>query len=131
MGVFAGIGRPEGLARTLTAFRRAPADTFWWPDHHVYTRADVNELIAWARDAHLDALVTTEKDAVKLARLEVDWPVPVAALRIEIEFWGQGSMILDRLIDEMLEEYAHGNETRGEEERPEEPTEEPPQTPPC
>jgi tetraacyldisaccharide 4'-kinase len=130
MGVFAGIGRPEAFARTLTAFRRAPADTFWWPDHHIYTRGDVDELMAWARDAHLDALVTTEKDAVKLARLEVDWPVPVAALRIEIEFWGQGSMILDRLMDEMLEEYAHGGDPPTEEERPQERPEAPPPPPP-
>lgn len=130
MGVFAGIGRPEAFARTLTAFRRAPADTFWWPDHHVYTRADVDELSAWVRDARLDVLVTTEKDAVKLARLDADWPVPVAALRIEIEFWGQGGMILDRLIDEMLEEYADVIEppTTSDTQRGKEA---PPPSPPC
>jgi tetraacyldisaccharide 4'-kinase len=119
VGVFAGIGRPEAFARTLTAFRRPPADTFWWPDHHIYTSADVDELTAWAHDARLDALVTTEKDAVKLARLDVEWPVPVAALRIEIEFWGQGSMMLDGLIDKMLEEYAHAAEPEAEAEEAE------------
>jgi tetraacyldisaccharide 4'-kinase len=109
-GLFAGIGRPEAFVRTVSAFHRPPADTFWWPDHHVYTPADVKELAAWAHDAHLDALVTTEKDAVKLARLNGDWPVPVAALRIEIEFWGQAGMILDRLIDQALEEYQNARE---------------------
>lgn len=110
VGLFAGIGRPEAFVRTVSDFHRAPADTFWWPDHHVYGPADIDELIEWAHDARLDALVTTEKDAVKLARFEADWPVPVAALRIEIEFWGNGDKILDRLIDETLEEYQNARQ---------------------
>jgi tetraacyldisaccharide 4'-kinase len=112
LGLFAGIGRPEGFARTVADFHCPPTDTFWWPDHHVYTQEDVNELVAWVHDAGLDALVTTEKDAVKLTRLEVDWPVHVVALRIEIEFWGNGDMILDRLIDQTLEEFKNARQSR-------------------
>ncbi|GMV97127.1 MAG: tetraacyldisaccharide 4'-kinase [Phycisphaerae bacterium] len=106
LGCFAGIARPEAFVRTLAGLDRAPADTFWWPDHHRYTPADARELIAWVADAGLDALVTTEKDAVKLAPLEIDWPVPIAALRVEIAFWGRGDMILAGLIDDVLAEYA-------------------------
>lgn len=112
IGLFAGIARPEAFARTMAGFHAAPADTFWWPDHHIYSPEDARELIAWSRDARLDALVTTEKDAVKLAGLEVDWPVPVAALRIEIEFWGHDDKILERLIDQALEEYKNVRESQ-------------------
>lgn len=112
IGLFAGIGRPEAFARTMTGFHAPPADTFWWPDHHIYSQEDVEELIAWARDARLDALVTTEKDAVKLARLAADWPVAVAALRVEIEFWGNDDKILERLIDQALEECKNARKSR-------------------
>lgn len=105
IGCFAGIGRPEAFARTMADIGRAPADTFWWPDHHAYGREDIDELSAWVADADLDALVTTEKDAVKLAKLDVDWPAPIAALRVEIAFLGDGDKILARLIDQMLQEH--------------------------
>jgi tetraacyldisaccharide 4'-kinase len=38
-----------------------------YPDHHNYTRADVDDLRAWARRQPADAaLATTQKDLVKL-----------------------------------------------------------------
>lgn len=119
VGCFAGIARPEAFAHTLTDLGHSPAATYWWPDHHVYTADDHGELLAWARDARLDALITTEKDAVKLRRLTGGWPVPVVCLRVEIELWGEGDKILGRLIDEMLREHQNGSDA---DTRPHEPT---------
>jgi tetraacyldisaccharide 4'-kinase len=39
------------------------------PDHHCYTREDVDHLRAKAKAAKADLIVTTEKDAGKLAPL--------------------------------------------------------------
>jgi tetraacyldisaccharide-1-P 4'-kinase len=82
-----------------------PVEVRYWPDHHQYTPEDLELIGAWAHQAKLDALVTTEKDAVKLALLDADWPVPVAALRVNIEMLGDGDKILSSLIDKMLLEY--------------------------
>jgi len=63
---FAGVGNPESfrleleaLGATVTAFKR-------FPDHHPYTLRDVEGLAQRARAERVDAVVLTQKDAVKL-----------------------------------------------------------------
>ncbi len=110
IGCFAGIARPQSFERTLADTGIASADARWWPDHHVYTLADVDLIHTWVEGARLDSLVTTEKDAVKLAALDADWPVPVAALRVDIEMLDDGDKILTNLIDAMLREHEEADE---------------------
>ena len=105
VGAFAGIARPAAFARTLADLGCTPAATRWWPDHHIYTEADLAALRRWVLESRLDALVTTEKDAVKLTRLDADWPVPVAALRIDLALLADGGKILDEMIDRVLADY--------------------------
>jgi tetraacyldisaccharide 4'-kinase len=105
MACFAGIARPEAFERTLAGTGLQVADARWWPDHHCYRAEDVELIRRWAERAGLDALVTTEKDAVKLASLKTDWPVPIAVLRIEMEMFGDGERVLLGLIDEVLRDY--------------------------
>ncbi len=118
VGCFAGIGRPEAFEKTLAGLGIAPAERRWWPDHHWYTSTDVDAIRRWAEHSRLAALVTTEKDAVKLAVLKVDWPVPVSALHIEMEMLDDGETVLTGLIDEMLQEWseppAAGENDRGQ-----------------
>ncbi len=105
MGAFAGIAQPTAFARTLADLGRAPVEVHWWPDHHVYTAADADRLCRWVEQSRLDALVTTEKDAVKLNGLGVDWPVPLLALRVDLALLGDGGKILDEMIDRVLADY--------------------------
>lgn len=105
LGCFAGIARPAPFGQTLRDMGLTPVDGRWWPDHHAYEVGDVDLIRAWVEKAKLDCLVTTEKDAVKLAGLEVDWPVPVAALRIEITMLDDGDAVLASLIETMLRDH--------------------------
>jgi tetraacyldisaccharide 4'-kinase len=105
IGAFAGIARPDPFLRTLADLNIRACDARWWPDHHAYDTGDLRLIAEWARDARLDALVTTEKDAVKLARLDADWPVPIHVLAIEIAMLDDGDTILTGLIDRMLAEH--------------------------
>jgi tetraacyldisaccharide 4'-kinase len=67
LAAFCGIGNPEAFRRTLTALGSAVADFRVYPDHHAYTRTDVEELRQWSRQQAPDCvLVTTQKDLVKL-----------------------------------------------------------------
>ena len=62
---FAGIGRPGKFFAPLADSGAILADTIPFPDHHAFTRRDLDRLSA--RATALDArLVTTPKDAVRL-----------------------------------------------------------------
>jgi len=105
VGAMASIARPGAFVQTLEDLGLQPAETRFWPDHHHYTKEDAEQIRQWIRQAHLDALVTTEKDAVKLDLLEEDWPVPVLTCTVGIEMLGNGDTILTQLIDNMLLEH--------------------------
>ncbi|QDU22452.1 tetraacyldisaccharide 4'-kinase [Urbifossiella limnaea] len=79
---FAGIGSPPAFRRTLESLGATVADFRAYPDHHPYTRADVDDLRAWAARLPPDALVaTTQKDWVKLRLPELAGR-PLRAVRV-------------------------------------------------
>jgi tetraacyldisaccharide 4'-kinase len=63
---FAGIGNPEKFFATLTEAGIDVAARSSFPDHHRYTAAEAQGLIARAQAENL-VLITTEKDHVRLA----------------------------------------------------------------
>jgi tetraacyldisaccharide 4'-kinase len=67
VGAFCGIGNPTAFRRTLESLGATVADFRVYPDHHAYTRSDVEELTRWAETLPANALIaTTQKDWVKL-----------------------------------------------------------------
>jgi tetraacyldisaccharide 4'-kinase len=72
-----------------------------FPDHHAYTRDDIDTLLATPEMATTHVIVTTEKDMVKLGH---QWPKtakPLAALRIEtrpVDHEALTEAILDRIV---------------------------------
>ena len=67
VGAFCGLGNPDAFRRTLRSIGCDPTDFRAYPDHHAYTREDVDFLRDWARRQPTDAvLATTQKDLVKL-----------------------------------------------------------------
>jgi tetraacyldisaccharide 4'-kinase len=61
----AGIGSPEGFVHTLGDVGAVVTDMRFFPDHHRYTRAEVEAVLAEAAAAGA-TVATTAKDAVKL-----------------------------------------------------------------
>lgn len=67
VAAFSGIGNPESFRRTLRDVGVEAVAFRTFPDHHAYTRGDVDDLGGWARQQPTDTvLATTQKDAVKL-----------------------------------------------------------------
>ncbi len=64
-----GIGQPDSFRRLLEAAGAVVADHCVFPDHHAYSREDVQKVRQAAERAGAVRIVTTEKDAVKLAPL--------------------------------------------------------------
>jgi tetraacyldisaccharide 4'-kinase len=63
-----GIAQPGRFVNSVRACGAAVADTMHFRDHHWYTKAEVANVIARARELGA-AVVTTLKDAVKLQEL--------------------------------------------------------------
>jgi tetraacyldisaccharide 4'-kinase len=79
-----GIGNPEALERSLNRLGARLAGRMRFPDHHPYTGWDIDLIEQRARDLSARAIVTTEKDAVRLGRIEAR-SIPFWALKVRIE----------------------------------------------
>lgn len=97
---FCGLGNPEAFRETLRRLDREPTSWRTFPDHHSYTRQDVEELERWGEEAPGDGIVlTTQKDLVKL-RLATLGGRPLWALRVGLELTVGGDQLrqmLDRV----------------------------------
>lgn len=101
MAAFCGIGNPEAFRRTLRDLGARPADFRVYPDHHAYSRADVEELRRWAEGLPAGAVVvTTQKDLVKLRLSRLgDRPLWCLRIRLCVE---SGQDVLDGRLQSVL-----------------------------
>jgi tetraacyldisaccharide-1-P 4'-kinase len=53
-------------------------------DHHDYNQADLNRMTKEAKDHGASGLITTAKDALKVASLEIELPCYVLEIEISI-----------------------------------------------
>jgi tetraacyldisaccharide 4'-kinase len=84
-----GIAVPGGFEREL---KRHGADVLGheiFSDHHRYSLQEILDVVNMGRELRVDAIITTEKDAVRIPHLE-NQDIPLLYLRVEIEmFTGQ------------------------------------------
>lgn len=66
VAAFCGIGNPDGFRHTLESLGYEVAAFRALPDHHAYTREDIESLSEWAGANDVSALVCTRKDLVKI-----------------------------------------------------------------
>jgi tetraacyldisaccharide 4'-kinase len=89
VAAFCGIARPQQFFAGLEAAGLHLAARIAFPDHYRYSAADLERLAAAADKAGAVALITTEKDLVRLGGLTGGFagslPLKVARLEIEIE----------------------------------------------
>lgn len=79
----AGIAQPERFTASLQADGWSIVGLQAFPDHHRYRLEDLERVAAAARDAGVNAVVTTEKDAVRLLPLR-PFPIPIAAVSLDV-----------------------------------------------
>src|SRR2546425_2878640 len=86
-----GIGNPESFRRLLGAAGAIVVDHCVFADHHAYSEDDLGRIRRSAEKAGVDRIVTTEKDAVKLAQLDEvkNRQVELLAGRIDLQ-WLEG-----------------------------------------
>jgi tetraacyldisaccharide 4'-kinase len=79
----AGLAHPDRFETSLRADGWQVARLLSFPDHHPYAPADVADMARAVRESGASAVVTTEKDAVRL-RSAGPVAVPVAVVSLEV-----------------------------------------------
>ncbi len=92
--VFSGLARNDLFVESVRALRADVRATRSFADHHDYRPNDLEALAAQAQAQGADCLLTTQKDAVKLATIG---ELPVHWLAIELEISSGDEALWDRL----------------------------------
>jgi tetraacyldisaccharide 4'-kinase len=82
--VLSGIADPAYFSSMLRKCGMKIVRDAIFPDHHLYTTKDLSSIEE--KSKRVDCIVTTEKDMVKLKKLNID-RLPIRALRIEVKIW--------------------------------------------
>lgn len=98
--LLSGLARPGAFRRTAEDLGARVVGERRHPDHHRFTEADLDAALAAAAAAGAELVVTTEKDAVRLAPARAADP-RLAVLRIEAEVLA-GEAGLDEALDAAL-----------------------------
>ena len=109
--LFASVGNPKSFDTTARMLGVNVVGCRWWPDHHAHRARDVERLRRAMKPTDRCALLTTEKDAVKLARLDDLDRRDILVVRIAIDFDGDDGTILDQVLEQALREGTADDET--------------------
>jgi tetraacyldisaccharide 4'-kinase len=91
---FCGIGNPDAFRQTLSGMGVTLAGFRAFPDHHPYTRDDIDALDGWiGQQGPQGAVLTTQKDLVKIRKSRLG-DRPLWALRVQLSI-DQGQEQLD------------------------------------
>ena len=84
IAALSGIAAPRGFEESLQRLDSELVYRKRFADHHRYTQQEILDIINISDDRGADAIVTTEKDAVRFPKI-VRRDVPIYFLRVEIE----------------------------------------------
>ena len=85
VAAFCAVGNPWAFFKHLKEDGHQLAHTRAFPDHHVYTQADMDAFEREAGRTGAQSLLTTAKDAVKLRALNFALPVYVVEIGLEFD----------------------------------------------
>lgn len=93
---FCGLGNPLSFQKTLQLLGGEIVGFRAFPDHHHYSNKDIDFVAREALQLEAEALITTQKDMVKLRDYSL-WPIPILSLKIEIRITKGLEFLSDKL----------------------------------
>ena len=93
-----GIGYPEAFVMTLRRCSPERVELLSYPDHHVYTEADAQQIYAAFQGTKADLIVTTQKDEHKLADLMAQQQLPAVVLAVTLVITEGDEKLTDVLL---------------------------------
>ena len=79
-----GIGDPNAFVTTLMRCSTENVELLAYPDHHIYTEADLGRMDAAFQAAQADLIVTTQKDESKLEAFVLDRKLSIFVLEVAL-----------------------------------------------
>lgn len=90
------LGNPGGFERTLAALGAEPVGSSRFRDHHRYSREEIARVREEAAALGAEAVLTTEKDAIKIDKQWLEGS-PMVSLAIELEFLSGETEVIGRI----------------------------------
>jgi len=97
MMAVAAIGDPEGFTRTIEQAGISIVEKMFFMDHYHYTQEDIDQIRGQMKKSNIDAVITTEKDAIKLRGLNLDG-INIFSLGIEFALHPKAEQSLLNII---------------------------------
>ena len=99
--LFSGIANPHSFRNSIANLGGVIKGELIFPDHHWYTEKDIEKIRLEAKRLSADAVITTEKDAVRLidthTLTDIKNKLDILALQVEMEIdKGFGEWVLER-----------------------------------
>ncbi|MGE3975531.1 MAG: tetraacyldisaccharide 4'-kinase [Bdellovibrionales bacterium] len=95
--LMAGLANPLSFENLLCSEKMNIMEYFQFPDHHAYSKKDLEKVYKYIHSTNANCIITTEKDAVKLAPF-IPFPVPILVTKLKLSFQNEKEFyeILDR-----------------------------------
>ena len=97
------IGNPASFEQTLSDIGAVITESLRFPDHHDYTEQEIREVMNQAEEQGAEAIVITDKDAVKIPQtlLSKKRPIPIYIISIEVTFINNAEAAFKFLRDKL------------------------------
>ena len=107
------IGNPASFEQTLSDLGTVILESLRYPDHHDYTMQEMADILHQAKNMGAEAIVITEKDAVKVPAevIQAGWDIPVYVICVEVTFQ-TGRDAFCHMLKDRLEERLGPRETK-------------------
>lgn len=97
---FCGIANPYSFVHSLNQSQIQVVATKFFPDHYVYKEKDMLNLVEEGLNQKVDFLVTTEKDKIRLPKIDSNLPIYALVIQVKIT---TGDEILEQKLKQVLE----------------------------
>ncbi len=104
-GAFCGLGNPQAFRRTLERLGIQPVCWFEFADHHRYSALEFQRMEHHFVQAAADAVLTTEKDAINLAR-DTTASLPIYYLDVSMAIEGE-EQFQDAILPAIIPAASH------------------------
>jgi len=106
--IFAGIASFDSFRRSIESLGIRVIAAYQFPDHHDYSDEEIAELTQTAHQLEVNALLTTEKDAVKLCGRWTNEAIPVLVPVIDMQFEDADADVLRAALDRVTQPPSAG-----------------------